>query len=70
MVMGKATLVHDSPAYQLYAERIEAGGLVSVVVWSVWPQTRQKENSTPHTQFNVTLPSESIEKLANVFLGK
>ena len=64
------TLVHDSPLYQLYVEHKVVDGLVCVEVSSVWPQTRQKENSVPHRILQLHLPKKSMDKLGKAILGE
>lgn len=70
MNVKKAVLVHDGPLYQLYVDRKVVDGLVCVEVASVWPQTRQKENSVPHRILQLHLPKESMDKLGEAILGK
>ena len=71
-LVSTKTLVHDSPLFQLFVEYKEPDkqGLVMVEVTSVWPQTRQKENSVPHRMLQLHLPKESMDKLGKAILGE
>jgi hypothetical protein len=61
----KAILVR--PHYELYAERQETVDLVSINIYSVWPQART--DRSPHKIFNINLPKSEMEALADFIKG-
>ena len=59
--------IYKRPDFELYAERKVTGEVVSVSVYSVWPLART--DRSPHRIFNINLPKEAADKLADVFKG-
>ena len=53
--------------FELYAERRVTGEVISVSVYSVWPQART--DRSPHKLFNINLPKEAMDKLGDAFKG-
>ena len=53
--------------YELYGERQVTGDLVSINIYSVWPQART--DRSPHKLFNINLPKSEMESLADFIKG-
>ena len=55
------------PHYELHAERNETVDLVSINIYSVWPQART--DRSPHKILNINLPKSEMVALANFIKG-
>lgn len=56
------------PHYELHAERKQIGDLVSLNIYSVWPQART--DRSPHKLLNINLPEPEMSALADYIKGK
>jgi len=60
-------LVYETTTFQLYVEKSQREGLVSVSIKSLWPQARTEKDL--HTLFQINLPKEAMDRLADAIKG-
>ena len=56
------------PHYELHVDRKEEKNVVSVDVYSVWPQART--DRSPHKLLNLNLPKPEMDALADFIKGE